>query len=107
MSGHDMKPDPPLTPEQAIHVSRLRQEDLWEIDRVLLALSGPAWRKVACIVGMTIGDLSQRFPNIPEVYFAQRVRRLVAVGELESQGDLEYMRLSEVRLPSKRTAMGT
>ena len=97
----DVKPDPPLTPEQAIHVSRLKQEDLWEIDRVLLAQSATTWQKVARIVGMTIGELSERFPNIPDVYFAQRVRRLVAVGELESQGNLEYMRYSEVRLPVK------
>ena len=41
------------------------------------------------------------FPNIPDIYYAQRVRRLVAVGELESQGNLEYMRYSEVRLPAK------
>ena len=101
MSEHDAKPDPPLTPEQAMRVSRLKQEDLWEIDRVLLAQSAPAWRKVARIVGMTIGELSERFPNIPDVYYAQRVRRLVAVGELESQGNLEYMRYGEVRLPTK------
>ena len=101
MSEHDAKPDPPLTPEQAMRVSRLKQEDLWEIDRVLLAQSAPAWRKVARIVGMTIGELSERLPNIPDVYYAQRVRRLVAVGELESQGNLEYMRYAEVRLPAK------
>ena len=101
MSEQDVKPDPTLTPEQAIHVSRLGQEDLWEIDRVLLAQCAPAWRKVALIVGMTIGKLSERFPNVPDIYYAQRVRRLVAVGELESQGNLEYMGYSEVRLPVK------
>jgi hypothetical protein len=72
-----------------------------EIDRLLLAQSATTWRKVARIVGMTIGELSERFPNIPDVYYAQRVRRLVAVGELESQGNLEYMRYSEVRLTVK------
>ena len=97
----DVKPDPPLTPEQAMRVSRLKQPDLWEIDRILLAHSTTTWRKVARIVGTTIGELSERFPGIPDVYYAQRVRRLVAVGELESQGNLEYMRFSEVRLPAK------
>ena len=101
MSEHDVKPDPPLTPEQAIHVSRLKQEDLWEIDRVLLAHSATTWQKLGRIVGMTIGELSERFPDIPDIYYAQRLRRLVAVGELESQGNLEYMRYSEVRLPAK------
>jgi hypothetical protein len=101
MSELDVKPDPPLTPEQALRVSRLKQEDLWEMDRVLLAQSTLTWRKVASVVGMTIGELSERFPNVPDVYYAQRLRRLVAVGELESQGNLEYMGYSEVRLPVK------
>jgi len=63
--------------------------------------STTTWRKVARIVGTTIGELSERFPGIPDVYYAQRVRRLVAVGELESQGNLEYMGYSEVHLPLK------
>lgn len=96
----DEKPDGPLDAEQSLRVSRLREEDLWEIDRVLLSLAAPSWRKVARIVGMAIDQLSGRLPNIPDVYYAQRVRRLVAVGELESQGNLEYMRYSEVRLPA-------
>ena len=50
---------------------------------------------------MTTSELSERFPNVPDVYYAQRVRRLVAVGELESQGNLEYMRYIEVRLPAE------
>ena len=101
MSEQDVKPDPPLTPEQALRVSRLKQEDLWEMDRVLLAQSAPTWRKVARVVGMTIVELSERIPDVPDIYYAQRVRRLVAVGELESQGNLEYMGYSEVRLPVK------
>lgn len=95
------KPDGPLTPEEAIRVSRLTQEDLWEMDRVLLAQSAHDWRKVARVVAVAIGELSERLPNVPDVYYAQRVRRLVAVGELESQGDLTCMRYSEVRLPAK------
>ena len=101
MSEHDVKPDPPLTPEQALRVSRLKQEDLWEMDRVLLAQSARSWRKVARIVGMAIGELSDRLPDVPDVYYAQRLQRLVAVGELESKGNLAYMRYSEVRLPEK------
>ena len=101
MSEQDVKPDPALTPEQALRVSRLKQADLWEMDRVLLAQSAPTWRKVAGVVAMAIGELSERIPNVPDVYYAQRLRRLVAVGELESQGNLEYMRYSEVRLPAK------
>jgi hypothetical protein len=95
------KPDGPLTVEQSMHVSRLKQEDLWEMDRVLIGQCNSSWRKVARVVGMAIGELGDRLPNIPDVYYAMRVRHLVEVGKLESQGNLAYMRLSEVRLPGK------
>jgi pimeloyl-ACP methyl ester carboxylesterase len=93
------KPDGPLDAEESLRVSRLTQEDLWEMDRVLLAQASQNWRKVARIVGMTMGELSARIPNVPDLYYAQRVRHLVEVGKLESQGNLEYMRYSEVRRP--------
>jgi hypothetical protein len=98
---HDVTPDPPLDVEQSLRVSKLRQEDLQEIDRVLLSQAGPGWRKVARIVSGAIGELSARLPDVPDVYYAQRVRNLVAAGRLESQGNLLFMRYSEVRLPER------
>lgn len=94
---HDAFPDPPLDVEQSLRVSKLRQEDLWEMDRVLVAQTSEDWRKVARIVGTAISELSARLPNVPDIYYAQRVRHLVEAGELESQGNLAYMRYSEVR----------
>lgn len=96
-----MEPDPPLNVEQSMRVSRLKQQDLWEMDRVLLAHAAPTFRKVARIVGMAIGELSPRIPDVPDIYYAMRVRHLVEVGKLESQGNLKFMRFSEVRLPQR------
>lgn len=95
---HDLDPDPPLDVEQSLRVSRLTQDDLWDIDRELLHQSARSWRKVARIVASTMDKLSSRVPDVPDVYYAQRVRHLVEVGKLESQGDLLRMRHSEVRL---------
>ena len=97
----DEPPDPPLDVEQSLRVSKLTQEDLWEMDRVLLSQAAPAFRKVARIVAGAIGELSARLPDVPDIYYAQRVRNLVAAGQLESQGNLLYMRYSEVRLPQR------
>ena len=94
-------PDPPLNVEQSLRVSRLRQEDLLEMDRVLLSQAAPSFRKVARIVAGAISELSARLPDVPDVYYAQRVRNLVAAGQLEAQGNLQYMRNSEVRLPQQ------
>jgi Protein of unknown function len=93
---HD--PDPPLDVEQSLRVSKLTQDDLWDIDRELMAQSARSWRKVARIVSSSMDKLSSRIPGVPDVYFAQRVRHLVEIGKLESQGDLLRMRFSEVRL---------
>jgi hypothetical protein len=93
--------DPPLTAEESLRVSRLTQSDLWEIDRVLLAHVSAGWLDVAGIIAAAIGELGTRVPGIPDVYYAQRVRHLAEVGNLESQGDLRYMRRSQVRLPKK------
>jgi pimeloyl-ACP methyl ester carboxylesterase len=97
--GTDLIPDPALDVEQSMRVSRLSQEDLWDIDREILAQSAHSWRKVARIVGQVIDKLSSRIPDVPDTYYAQRVRHLVEIGKLESQGDLHYMRHGEVRLP--------
>lgn len=98
---HDPTPDPPLNVEQSLRVSKLTQEELWEMDRVLLAQASSTWRKVARVVGGAISELSKRIPNVPDIYYAQRVRHLVEAGKLESEGDLRFMGRSEVRLPAR------
>ena len=96
MGGHD--PDPPLDVAQSLRVSKLTQEDLWDIDRELLTQSARSWRTVSRIVEQSIAKLSARIPDVPAVYYAQRVRHLVEIGKLEAQGDLHDMSRGEVRL---------
>jgi len=97
----EMTPDPPLDVDQSLRVSKLTQEDLWDIDREILAQSARSWRKVARIVGQVVDKLSMRIPDVPDIYYAQRVRHLVEAGKLDSQGNLQFMRYSEVRLPGQ------
>jgi hypothetical protein len=97
----EAKADGPLTAEQALRVSQLNQQDLQKMDRVLLAQASHSWRKVARIVGNAMSDHTSRIDGIPDLYYAQRVRHLVELGKLESQGNLAHMQFSEVRLPAK------
>ena len=94
-------PDPPLTEEQIDFVNKLSEADIKKIDESLLSNASQNWRKVARIVGTTMMELPDRIPGIPDIYYAQRIRHLVKEGKLESQGNLAYMRYSEVRLTSK------
>ncbi len=96
----DLTPDGELTKEERALVAQLTDEQLQEIDQMLLSHVHPKYnRKVAYLVGATMCDLPNRIKGIPDVFYAQRVANLVQQGQLVSEGDLEYMRYSEVRFP--------
>jgi len=98
VADHDVTPDPPLTPEQEEIVALLSDADLARIDQALLSKAGPRRRKVAFIAGSTMSEFPESIPGIPDVFYAQRIRRLVDTGELEAFGYLDSMRYCEVRL---------
>jgi hypothetical protein len=101
------KPDdddaPDLRPSDTAlaHVAALSTSDLEAIDQALLAATTNRFRKVAFVVGTVIRQLAEQLPPIPDVFYAQRVIRLVKLGQLEAEGDLQRMRYGEVRLVAK------
>lgn len=91
-------PDTELNDEEQRTVVALSDSQVAFIDSVLLADCATSWRKVARIVGTAL----THWPEVAEVpigFFARRVKALVEAGKLESKGNLDYMRFSEVRLP--------
>jgi hypothetical protein len=58
------------------------------------------WRKVAMLICKTMMRLENKFAEIPDIYYAERIKYLVESRQLESQGNLNYMRFSEVRFPT-------
>ena len=101
MTFDEFAPDGPLAPEQQAVVDMLRADELATIDEGLLANCCDQWRKVARVVGTTLmRDSGYRFTGVPDVFYAQRIRLLVERGLLEAQGNLDFMRYSEVRLAS-------
>jgi len=101
MNSHDTEPDGELTSNQMEMVERLTDAEIQAIDNALLATACDKWRKVARVVSTTMMKLPNRIEGIPDVYYSQRVQKLVKEGLLESQGDLFYMRYSEVRRPGR------
>ena len=91
-------PDGPLSAEQQAIASLLSPEFVARIDAALLGHARPHWRKVAMVVGLTMRDSSLRIPGLPDIFYAQRVKDLVSRGLLVADGNLEFMRYSEVRL---------
>lgn len=95
-------PDALLDAEGLAAVSRLTPAEVQHVDHALIAECAPSWRKVAHIVGAAMGEMQSTFSELPDGYYAQRVAALVKAGHLESQGNLDHMRFSEVRLPQGR-----
>ncbi len=98
MIGITPKPDAELSPEQEALVARLSAAEIDEIDRALLSQVATRWQKVAKVVGSTMLQFPQLAPQLPDVFFAQRITKLVQDGALELRGAEGYMGFSEVRL---------
>jgi hypothetical protein len=89
--------DPQLNAEQLNRVKALSDSEIKSIDEALLGNSNEEWRKVARVVGSAMTELKETHEGIPDVFFADRIKILVEQGLLESQGNLNRMRFSEVR----------
>jgi hypothetical protein len=100
-------PDPPLSAEQAAKVAELSDAQLLSIDKWLMSGATAHWRKVAMLVGFAMTKDPDRVPGIPDLFYGQRVRKLVSDGHLESDGNLAYMSYSEVRLPNRKSSHET
>ena len=97
MNNHDIQPDPEFSADQAKLVACLSEEEKEKIDQAVLSHTSTSWRKIARVVGTAAIELKERYQDVPDIYFAQRVRKMVAEGVLEHQGYLESMRYCEVR----------
>ena len=96
----DLEFDPPLTPQQREVANKLSAEAIEEIDAMLLSQASNRYRKVARIVGCSLLELKDKYPGLPDVFYSERVQALVKSGRLEAQGNLRYMRYSEIKLCS-------
>lgn len=96
---HSEPPDRELDAEEQQRIAELTADQLRAIDDALLDLAHIEWRKVAYVVAFAMTN-ADRVREVPDIYYAQRVRALVEDGKLEAQGFLDRMRYSEVRLPA-------
>ncbi len=93
------EPDGELSDEQQARVDRFSDDELRKIDEALLSNCSYQYRKVARVVRTTMMERDESKKGIPDIFYAQRVTKLVESGRLEHQGRLGYMRFCEVRLP--------
>ena len=97
MKKHDIEADPELSAEHIEIISGLSDIDIADIDKHLLSFTNENWRKIAMVVGSALMESQKKYKGVPDLYYAQRVRKMISDGVLESQGFIENMRYSEVR----------
>ena len=91
----EIDPDPPMSQAQVLAVSALSEEQIHRIDEALLSVADVTWRKMAFVVAVAMDRAA--LESVPDLFFAERARNLVARGELESHGFSDRMRYCEVR----------
>jgi hypothetical protein len=87
------------------------------IDQAILTCCKPRFRKVARILTDVAQALGMPLPMAERLYsdeapegptevdlIADRIKALIKAGTLESQGDLDRWRFSEIRLPENEQA---
>lgn len=100
LEGVKPVPDTLLDSSEQEFVTRLTQCDLIAIDNALIENTATSWRKVVRVIGAAMVTLDGQFSGIPLGLYVQRVGELVQSGELLAQGDIQFIRLGEVRLPA-------
>jgi hypothetical protein len=93
------EPNPPLSSAEASAIAMLSPADVELINSTILCCALSRWQKVAMVVIRTEEKLKARFPQLSYIFYAMRIQDLADRGRLQSQGNLDYMRFSEVRLP--------
>jgi hypothetical protein len=71
------------------------------VDQAILACCKPQFLKVARIVGDVAVALKVPM-DMDKGFIADRIKTLVKAERLQSQGDLDRWRFSEIRLPEKQ-----
>ena len=93
-------PDSLLDEDEQLVVAGMTEADIEGVDKILVGHCTSQYRKVAMIIDLALRPESAGLDKVPFGYLVQRVQHLVESGRLESQGNLDYARFSEVRLPT-------
>lgn len=87
-----------VDPKTKIIAAKLSVEELMEIDNGLLAHCSNRWRKTAYVIGSTMMDFGERFRGLSDSYYLTRIIELIESNVIEVDGDVRFMRHSELRL---------
>lgn len=95
MDGDDM--DVVLDDEDVKAIAALTDADVDAIDNAILSKLRSHWQKTALIIAAAMYAYPDKYGEIPDVFYGQRVLALAQKGLLDASGNLRKWRFSEVR----------
>lgn len=87
----------PLTDQELNRVSNLTESEIKWIDKTIIACTHKRYLKQARVVIQASEKVEEQLNGIPFTYYSLRIQELVKNNLLESIGDLNIMRFSEIR----------
>jgi hypothetical protein len=93
-------PDTHLSVEEEESESRLTTAEIQALDSALIGGALTSWRQVARVVGDAMVTLQRQLPPVPLGVYVRRIEALAKCGQLEARGNIQFMRMGAVRLPT-------
>jgi len=81
-------------------IARLTEADLAQIDQAILASLDRTWKKAGFVTTGVLLAAPDAYEEIPEVFYALRIRALADAARIEVKGNLEALKTAEIRLPA-------
>src|SRR5690606_25870800 len=85
-------------------IERLRESDLVKIDQLILASLDRSWKKAGFVTAGVLIAAPDEYEEIPEAFYALRIRVLAEASRIEVKGDLDVLKACEIRLASPQEA---
>ena len=86
--------------EERDAIERLTEQDIAQIDQAILASLDRRWKKVGFITAGVMIAAPDEHEEIPEMFYALRIRALADASRIEVNGDPLVLKTSEIRLAS-------
>jgi hypothetical protein len=87
----------PLDDDDLLAIGALTDVDVAAIDQAILSMLSAHWQKTALVVSRAMYAYPDRYDDIPDVFYGQRVVELASKGLLDANGNLRRLRFSEIR----------
>ncbi|MBD9370032.1 DUF3658 domain-containing protein [Xanthomonas sp. XNM01] len=81
-------------------IARLQDSDLEQIDQAILSALGRDWKKAGFITAGVMIAAPDEHEELPEAFYALRIRALAQAGRIEVNGDLDALKTCDIRLPA-------